>query len=223
MMAITQLLSNLVEPKSPTSPSQLSPNSPNCSPSLVRRFPSAIFAPQAPKVVFEFATPEESLGKVVVKILEDTGELGTEFESLATGSNGYGYQGSRVYASCRNEWCLMGDVLYKTEDPQKEGSSSEEEDVTMELPTVYKGYTGIIETQSPHQDTTGSVVLVGTDLDAGSNTWTLGPQFKICLGESLIRSGRVVGQVTEGLEVAHEVSQQFETSPRITISYCGSC
>ncbi|XP_066938140.1 peptidyl-prolyl cis-trans isomerase 1-like isoform X2 [Macrobrachium rosenbergii] len=223
MMAITQLFSNLVEPKSPTSPAQLSPNSPNCSPSIGRRFPSAIFAPQAPKVVFEFATPEETLGRVVVKILEDTGELGTEFESLATGSNGYGYQGSRVYASCRNEWCLMGDVLYKTDDLQKE-SSDDDEDARMELPTVYKGYTGIQETQqSPHQDTTGSVVLVGTDLDPSSNTWTLGPQFKICLGESLIRSGRVVGQVTEGLEVAHEVSQQFETSPRITISYCGSC
>ncbi|XP_071525925.1 uncharacterized protein [Panulirus ornatus] len=227
-------------------------SSPQPSPSPSRRFPGIIpGASSSSKQFFvEFATLDEPVGKVVIKVLEGAGRLGSEFESLITGKNGFGYKGSRVFACCQNEWCLMGDLLYDVPRPDKQqqhdwdpwdtdegrdGVKSRREKTKSSegeapLRTLHHGYKGIVETQqeTAHRDVPGAVVAVATDLDLHTRKWTLGPQFKLCLSDSLIRSGRVLGQVTSGMEVVQRVSQMsergnFEPSARITIVDCGSC
>lgn len=199
------------------------------------------------RLYLEFSCQNELIGRTVLKLV-DFGRLGREFDLLVTGRLGYGYKGSRVYACCRNEWCLMGDLVYDApappvkplqdwdcrsalpSQPPEPGSSEGEADDGAFLPRkLHRGYGGLPECEkSTLGDAVGSVVLVGSDLDMSTGVWTLGPQFKICLSESLIQSGRVVAQVEDGMGVVSRLSQMslkgdFAPTHRITISDCGSC
>ncbi|XP_042861453.1 uncharacterized protein LOC122246763 [Penaeus japonicus] len=210
--------------------------------------PVALPAPSAKtRLYLEFACQNELIGRIVLKLV-DTGRLGREFEFLMSGRLGYGYKGSRVYACCRNEWCLMGDLIYEaprppapplqdwdcrgvtvSQPPDPESPEAEADDGVFVPRKLYRGYRGLTECEkSALSDTVGSVVLVGSDLDMSTGAWTLGPQFKVCLGDSLIASGRVVAQVEEGMDVAVRLSQMslkgdFAPSERITITDCGTC
>ncbi|KAG0711101.1 putative uncharacterized transposon-derived protein F52C9.6 [Chionoecetes opilio] len=196
----------------------------------------------------EFSCLDKPLGRVVIKVLRGAGEAGLEFKYLVTGQNGFGYKGSRVYASCKDEWCLLGDLLYLKPiahhrlttdwDPYAPDAPHEEEDEGAtarggegEGPVyrqLYRGYSKLIRTQVIPQQamTRGAVVAVASDYDMATATWTLGPQVKICLSDSLLRSGHVVGAVTEGMEVAHQLSrvggQGYGPEARISISHCGA-
>ncbi|XP_047495454.1 uncharacterized protein LOC125043395 [Penaeus chinensis] len=200
------------------------------------------------RLYLEFTCQNELIGRTVLKLV-DFGRLGREFDLLVTGRLGYGYKGSRVYACCRNEWCLMGDLIYDapalperplqdwdcrsaipSQSPDSGTSEGEADDGGVFVPRkLHRGYRGLTECEkSTLSDTVGSVVLVGSDLDMSTGAWTLGPQFKICLSESLIQSGRVVAQVEAGMDVVARLSQMslkgdFAPSERITITNCGSC
>ncbi|XP_037789516.1 uncharacterized protein LOC119584980 [Penaeus monodon] len=203
--------------------------------------------PASTRLYLEFTGQNGLIGRTVLKLV-DFGRLGREFDLLVTGRLGYGYKGSRVYACCRNEWCLMGDLIYDVPAPPEQplqdwdcrsatpsqppdsGTSEGEADEGVFVPRkLHRGYRGLTEYEkSTLSDTVGSVVLVGSDLDISTGAWTLGPQFKICLSESLVPSGRVVAQVEAGMDVVARLSQMslkgdFAPSERITITSCGSC
>nr|XP_045609920.1 uncharacterized protein LOC123765422 isoform X1 [Procambarus clarkii]XP_045609921.1 uncharacterized protein LOC123765422 isoform X1 [Procambarus clarkii]XP_045609922.1 uncharacterized protein LOC123765422 isoform X1 [Procambarus clarkii] len=200
----------------------------------------------------EFTCQDQPVGRVVIKVLEGTGQLGSEFAALLTGKRGFGYKGSRVFACCQNEWILLGDLLYDAprvltprnhdwdpmEDdgweesregfqPSRDTSRSADGEASPRI--LHSGYTGVVDSQDTcHGDVRGAVVAVAADLHLETLTWSLGPQVKICLSDSLIRSGRALGQVTDGLHVIQRLSQMseygnFEPTARITISECGSC
>ncbi|XP_053628747.2 uncharacterized protein [Cherax quadricarinatus] len=222
-------------------------SSPQFSPTLV---PAAI---SSKNFFIDFSLQDQPLGRIVIKVLEGTGQLGSEFEALLTGRNGFGYKGSRVFACCQNEWILLGDLLYdapRSLPPQRhywdplendDGDEDEREGThfvrdrkksfdSEACPRIlHNGYIGVAEEQDTgYRDLRGAVVAVAADFDLGTMTWILGPQMKICLNDSLIRSGRVLGQVTEGMQVAQQISQMsehgnFEPSARINIRDCGLC
>ncbi|XP_042236951.1 uncharacterized protein LOC121876091 [Homarus americanus] len=237
--------------------------SPQPSPNLQRRFPTLRSIPDAAtsseQFFVDFSCQDQPQGRIVMEVLEGTSNMGLEFMALLTGKRGYGYKGSRVFACCQNDWCMMGDLLYDAPqvlittphhdwDPLEEDDDDDddndeecrflrsdqrwntEREVTPR--TLHHGYKGVIETQELKQgDVRGTVVAVASDLhldpDRYTWSWTLGPQFKICLSDSFIRSGRVVGQVTQGMDVVQKLSQMgeqgsFEPHPRITMADCGS-
>lgn len=45
----------------------------------------------------------------------------------------------------------------------------------------------LLHQETAHGEVRGAVVAVATDVDLASGRWTLGPQFKLCLSDSLIR------------------------------------
>ncbi|XP_045131212.1 uncharacterized protein LOC123516143 isoform X2 [Portunus trituberculatus] len=189
----------------------------------------------------EFSNISEALGRVVIKAQEGAGQAAVEFESLVTGQEGFGYKGSRVYACCKDEWCLLGDLLYQEPQVQKpqniewdprmpEGHKEEEDEEGSEGPVhrqLYRGSRRVVREQevNKQQNMRGTVVAVTTDYDMETSTWAVGPQLKICLSDRGLRSGRVVGIVTEGMEVAQQLSRMggrsYEPKDRITISDCG--
>lgn len=214
------------------------------SPSTPRNF---FPVPDTEKSFFmEFSCANQPLGRIVIKVLDGAGQAGLEFESLVTGKEGFGYKGSRVYACCNNEWCLMGDLLYQEPpaklrqitdwDPRKPQDHKEEEDEgggggpSYRQLYEYRGRRRVVRAQEQvitrQPDTRGSVVSVATDYDMGTRTWTFGPQIKICLSDSLLRSGHVLGTVAEGMEVAQRLSRMggkgWDPEDRITISDCGA-
>ncbi|XP_063860067.1 uncharacterized protein LOC135100755 [Scylla paramamosain] len=213
--------------------------SPKPSPSISRRF-VYLDDPQVKHLFMKFSCMDEELGRVVIKVQEEAGQAAVEFESLVTGQEGFGYKGSRVYACCKDEWCLLGDLLYQepqvqkpqnTEwDPRMPEGRKEEEDEGGEGPVhrqLYRGSRRVVRAQvTKQQNMRGAVVAVTTDYDMQTHTWAVGPQLKICLSDSVFRSGRVVGIVTEGMEVAQQLSRMggrnYEPEDRITISDCGA-
>lgn len=172
---------------------------------------------------------------------EAAGQAAQEFESLVKGQEGFGYKGSRVYACCKDEWCLLGDLLYqepKVQKPQNtewdprmpEGCKEEEDERGGEGPVhrqLYRGSRRVVRAQevTKQQNMRGAVVAVTTDYDMQTRTWAVGPQLKICLSDSVLRSGHVVGILTEGMDVAQRLSRMggrsYEPEDRITISDCG--
>ncbi|XP_069985800.1 uncharacterized protein [Penaeus vannamei] len=130
--------------------------------------PTAIPAPlpspsASTRLYLEFSCQNELIGRTVLKLV-DFGRLGREFDLLVTGRLGYGYKGSRVYACCRNEWCLMGDLIYDApappvkplqdwdcrsalpSQPPEPGSSEGEADDGAFLPRkLHRGYGGLPE------------------------------------------------------------------------------
>lgn len=72
---------------------------------------------QSPKVFECLQVTPSSLPSLrqfsLLQVLGGAGLAGKEFECLVTGRNGYGYKGSRVYACCKDEWCLLGDMLFQ--------------------------------------------------------------------------------------------------------------
>ncbi|CAL4107010.1 unnamed protein product, partial [Meganyctiphanes norvegica] len=228
---VCKWLTGLVRNESPTS-SQPKSNKPAIS--ILSSFSSH------KKVFLEFSIDDKNQGRIEIEVLPEGGIMGEHFIDLITGEHGYGYQGSRIYACCTGEWCLLGDLLYCSPvnevqqpaeawaQPQSEhGEVGPVEETKPKLRKVYRGHTGCDTAQeSPYDDQRGTVTLVAHDLDLDTKTWTLGPQFKIALKDNLVRSGRVLGNVVQGLDVLDELSQlpgsnAYEPHTRITIANCG--
>ncbi|KAK4319244.1 hypothetical protein Pmani_009807 [Petrolisthes manimaculis] len=64
------------------------------------------------RLYIEFSNGKEKLGRIVIKVWSRVGRVGWVFESLVTHRDHFGYRGSRVYACCKNDWILLGDLLY---------------------------------------------------------------------------------------------------------------
>lgn len=116
--------------------------------------------------------------------LVDTGRLGREFEFLMSGRLGYGYKGSRVYACCRNEWCLMGDLIYDaprppapplqdwdcrgvtvSQPPDPESPEAEADDGVFVPRKLYRGYRGLTECEVRARGLEGEQGLEGCRRD----------------------------------------------------------
>lgn len=216
--------------------------SPKPQPALSSPVPVSPTSNRGKQFFLEFSCQNVPLGRVVIKVLEGAGSAGKEFEFLVTGRNGYGYKGSRVYACCKDEWCLLGDMLYQNPpppshittdwDPRLPHGPGEHEDKDAGGGSKFRklhrgcsrGTRALVDTKEP--DRRGTVVAVATDYDFETQKWTLGPQIKLCLSNSLLKSGRVLGVLTEGMKVAQRLSRMggscYEPESRITISDCGA-
>ncbi|KAG7160610.1 Peptidyl-prolyl cis-trans isomerase CYPA-like 2 [Homarus americanus] len=182
--------------------------SPQPSPNLQRRFPTLRSIPDAAtsseQFFVDFSCQDQPQGRIV---LEGTSNMGLEFMALLTGKRGYGYKGSRVFACCQNDWCMMGDLLYDAPqvlittphhdwDPLEEDDDDDDDnDEECRFLRSDQRCLSVIrclpQQELKQGDVRGTVVAVASDLhldpDRYTWSWTLGPQFKICLSDSFIR------------------------------------